>query len=308
MSEALRILSVIERKAEELQREPSQFRALVHMLRTAVELGCADIPMSRGTLAKAIKTSPTRAQQNLRALEERGEIESRGKKGAPKTNVYRILCAIALLDELGTTSTLPHREAVGASPRAPHHEAVSRWAPHHEAPHHEAPPSEVAENTPPEMVPNVPSKYIEVSSNNIDRCSFLDARPKDFEPELLNQACDRLQQYVAKSHEWRGIDQPAPRPDKYIAARFLAIAEWPKLDQLLWQLWYERKQPGETYGWFLAVAAHRLLGVERDELREAQASRNVIRMRKRSARATDLHHAGDYLKAQIAAAARAKGI
>lgn len=89
---------------------------------------------------------------------------------------------------------------------------------------------------------------------------------------------------VARCREWLygymrkfgRTPEPHP-PDSQIVAQFLAIAEWPRLEALLTALFRERRQPGHSYAWFVAVALNRLHGLKFDLLRERKAELAIAR-------------------------------
>ena len=63
----------------------------------------------------------------------------------------------------------------------------------------------------------------------------------------------------------------ALRPDDAIAAQFLAVAEWPRLEALLCDLAAERKEAGYSYGWYVTVALQRIHGLSPARVREMRA-------------------------------------
>ena len=60
-------------------------------------------------------------------------------------------------------------------------------------------------------------------------------------------------------------------PDDAITAQFLAVAEWPRLDALLYDLAAERKEAGYSYGWYVTVALQRIHGLSPARVREMRA-------------------------------------
>jgi hypothetical protein len=98
------------------------------------------------------------------------------------------------------------------------------------------------------------------------------AAPKDYDPELIREVRGRLFHYKCKY----GKEPHAHPPDDKLVARFLAIAPWPRLDQWLQDLALDRKDPGDTYGWFLAVAIQRLHGIPPEEQRRIRFGLRVV--------------------------------
>jgi hypothetical protein len=107
------------------------------------------------------------------------------------------------------------------------------------------------------------------SSNTIDR--VLRAKPKHFDADTITRARGWLHSYKAKFGR-----QPHPlAPDNAILAQFLAIADWPALEHVLYDLMAERKEPGASYAWFVSVALQRIHGIAPTSL---QARRQQLKL------------------------------
>jgi hypothetical protein len=110
--------------------------------------------------------------------------------------------------------------------------------------------------------------------SNIDKCfnfdrsieRLLKATPKDYDPNKLQTARDFLMGYMRKL----GDEQNAHPPDDFITAQFLAIAEWPRLEAMLYDLMAERKAPAHSYAWFVTVAIQRMWGLAPGLQKEAR--------------------------------------
>ncbi len=97
---------------------------------------------------------------------------------------------------------------------------------------------------------------IDIDSDTIDR--LLKAKPTDFDPQRRSAARQWLHGYALKF----GREPDCHPPDDRIVAQFLAIAPWPRLEGLLYELMAERKAPGSNYAaWFIAVALQRIHGI-----------------------------------------------
>jgi hypothetical protein len=125
-------------------------------------------------------------------------------------------------------------------------------------------------------------------NRSIDR--ILAANADEADPDTLRDARSWLLGYMRKL----GADPQAKPPDDAILAQFLAVAEWEGrggLLELVHDLAGERAQPGDSYGWFVAVAAQRLLGIRPQALR---ARREQLRQERRKKPAREgLQHAGE---------------
>jgi hypothetical protein len=105
---------------------------------------------------------------------------------------------------------------------------------------------------------------------------ILTAKAEDADTEALTEARSYLLSYMCKLGDPR-----SKPPDDAILAQFLAVAPWEGrggLLELMHDLAGERAQPGDSYGWFVAVAAQRLRGIKPQELR---ARRDELRAQRR---------------------------
>jgi hypothetical protein len=103
------------------------------------------------------------------------------------------------------------------------------------------------------------------------------AQPSHFETAAIKTASRWLQGYATKFHPTGQTPHP---PDARIVAQFLAVAPWPTLERLLYELMTERLTPGAKYGaWFVAVALQRLHGIGPDEQKKRRADLRVMSRR-----------------------------
>ena len=103
----------------------------------------------------------------------------------------------------------------------------------------------------------------------------LAARPKHFQEQTLQEAKRWLHGYAAKFPA-PGSEHPHP-PDGAVTAQFLAIAPWPRLLGVIYDLMAERKQCGQSYQWFVTVALQRVHGIQPDQLKAARAELKLVR-------------------------------
>ncbi|HZC05340.1 MAG TPA: helix-turn-helix domain-containing protein [Ktedonobacterales bacterium] len=105
---------------------------------------------------------------------------------------------------------------------------------------------------------------------SIDR-SLL-AKAADFDPAKLAACRQLVHGYMRKFGE-----PDCPAPDDHILAQLLAVAPWDAINRLMYDLMAERKQPGSSPAWFVAVAFQRLRGISTAQLK---ARRDELRQRR----------------------------
>jgi hypothetical protein len=98
----------------------------------------------------------------------------------------------------------------------------------------------------------------------IDR--LLKARKDDYDESLFELARNSIGSHHAKFA--RPENCRPGLPDDGITAQFLAVAEWPKLSDLLSDLAAERKEAGHSYGWYVTVALQRIRGISPNQVRD----------------------------------------
>jgi hypothetical protein len=92
------------------------------------------------------------------------------------------------------------------------------------------------------------------------------AQKGDFDEEAFELARNRIASHHAKFA--REANRLSSLPDDKITAQFLSIAEWPKLEALLFDLASERKEAGYSYGWYITVALQRIHSISPSRLQE----------------------------------------
>ena len=95
------------------------------------------------------------------------------------------------------------------------------------------------------------------------------AKKGDFEESIFEVARMKIASHHAKYA--RDENRLPTLPDDAITAQFLAIAEWPRLEALLYDLAAERKEAGYSYGWYVTVALQRIHGLSPARVREMRA-------------------------------------
>ncbi len=106
---------------------------------------------------------------------------------------------------------------------------------------------------------------IDIDSDSDVFNRLLRARPSHFDAARKAAARGMLHGYAAKF----GREPDCHPPDDVIVSQFLAIAPWPRLEALVYELMAERKVPGANYAaWFVAVAMQRIHGIAPSALRQ----------------------------------------
>lgn len=103
----------------------------------------------------------------------------------------------------------------------------------------------------------------------IDR--LLTARPSDFPADRRRDARRWLHGYQAKMSRDRSTAEKPP--DEKLIAQFLSVAEWPRLEAMLYDLLAERQEPGSRYAWYVSVALQRIHGIQPEALRAAREAK-----------------------------------
>lgn len=94
------------------------------------------------------------------------------------------------------------------------------------------------------------------------------AQKSDFNDEVFEQARNLIASHQAKFA--REGSKLVGLPDDQITAQFLAIAEWPTLSSMLYDLVSERKQPSFSWAWYVTVALQRVHGISPERVREVR--------------------------------------
>jgi hypothetical protein len=103
----------------------------------------------------------------------------------------------------------------------------------------------------------------------IDR--LLKAKKGDYDESLFEFARNSIAGHHAKFA--RPENCLPGLPDDTITAQFLAVAEWPRLSDLLSDLAAERKEAGHSYGWYVTVALQRIRGISPEQVRDMRRRR-----------------------------------
>jgi hypothetical protein len=103
----------------------------------------------------------------------------------------------------------------------------------------------------------------------------LEARPKHFSRQELDKARAALHGHAVKFPSL-GYEHRHP-PDDQVCAEFLSIADWSRLESVLFDLMVERKQAGGSYGWFVAVAMQRIHGIKPENLKARREELKLVK-------------------------------
>jgi hypothetical protein len=95
------------------------------------------------------------------------------------------------------------------------------------------------------------------------------AQRSDFDESLFELARKQIASHHVKFG--REENRLPGLPDNTITAQFLAVADWPKLEAVLYDLASERKEAGHSYGWYVTVALQRIHGISPGQVREIRA-------------------------------------
>jgi hypothetical protein len=119
-----------------------------------------------------------------------------------------------------------------------------------------------------EHIENASAPADSIEKNDFDKVidRLQKSKKSDFDDAIFEEARNLIASHHAKFA--REGSQIVGLPDDQITAQFLAIAEWPRLSNLLRDLISERKASGHSYGWYVTVALQRLHGISPDRVRQ----------------------------------------
>lgn len=95
------------------------------------------------------------------------------------------------------------------------------------------------------------------------------AKKVDFDESIFEVARMQIASHHAKYA--REENRLPGLPDDSITAQFLSVADWPRLQNMLYDLSSERKEAGYSYGWYVTVALQRIHGLSPARLREMRS-------------------------------------
>lgn len=124
-----------------------------------------------------------------------------------------------------------------------------------------------------------PPAPVDIDTSDLDAGGVIDrvlqARKSHFSDSEMGHARGWMHSYAAKLP---ALDNPHPHPpDDTMVAQFLAVAPWPQLERLLYDLMAERKQCGYSYAWFTSVALQRIHGIKPQLLKQRREELKAIR-------------------------------
>lgn len=129
----------------------------------------------------------------------------------------------------------------------------------------------------------------------IDR--VLRARPRDFTPERIEEARGWLLGYRRKL----GNAPTCHAPEDNIVAQFLAVADWPDLERMLYQLFQQRIPPGDKDAWFITVALNRIHSIAPAVIQKRRAQLKLVRAASAEASADNVQQFAKQLTANLTA-------
>lgn len=130
------------------------------------------------------------------------------------------------------------------------------------------------------------------------------AKAKNYDAEQIIEVRNWLHGYKCKF----GRDKNPHAPTDDEVAKFLSIAEWPRLQDFLYGLMAERKEAGEKYAWFWTVAIQRLHHISPDEQRRIRSELRLVGKPKPAPPEQQEFEAVEDLRESIRAAAAGKGM
>jgi hypothetical protein len=105
------------------------------------------------------------------------------------------------------------------------------------------------------------------------------AKPKEHDLKTITEMSRWLWAYRRKYS-----DPPEPDihpPDAGVVAQFLAIAELPRLQALLYDMMTDRVVPGYSWGWFITVGLNRIHGIKSSIVKERRRQLHLLRTQTR---------------------------
>jgi hypothetical protein len=279
----------------------AEVRALLELARQENTTGSPTVKISGRKLAAAANLSHSSTKAALASLNERQIIRSDSGGTATEGATHRLIFLETVPLErgpnfgppLGLISAHPgpnfgpplslisaHPGPNFGTPRSPTNEAGAR--------------AHTFENSDPS-----------ISDEDQSTWRLLKAKPSDYDSAELAAARGWMASYKAKLGNWDGTE-----PDDKLCAEFLAIADITRLENLIYELQAERKKPGNSYAWFVTVAAQRLWKMPPDEFSERrQRLTKLLRERRQQpGQANERTASAGDLNSAIAAAAAAKAM
>jgi DNA-binding FadR family transcriptional regulator len=240
----------------------SEVRVLIEMSRRVATTSSHTVTISTRDLAEATKVSRSNIKPAITSLNKRGIITSdKGSATVAATHELKFLKTVRLLR--GPVTGPPQSQQVGLF-QAQGGPVMS-------------PPVDLlqAQGGPTPSPPHIQrAERADTSSNfdfdsiqeNIDRhfARLLKAKPNDYDAARLKNAEEEMHGYQAK---FGRLPNPHP-PDAQLCAQLLAVAEWPRLKHMFYDLMAERKKPGESYAWYVTVAVQRCWSITPEQQRK----------------------------------------
>lgn len=251
----------------------AELRTLLELTARAARAESNNTTASSRELAPATKLSRPNVQHAIDQLAERGLLTSDGGSATRASTYHLNFLETAVLEVRGRgiTSEPPQAEKSNGSgfiaePPAALFQSQGGI---------EAEPGEASQQSqggstiePPILRAREPIDSD--AQHAIDR--LLKANPKKYDAGKLMIARQWLHGYAAK---FGRMPNPHP-PDEQICAQFVSIAEWPRLQGMLYDLMAERREPGDSYAWFVTVALQRIWGITPQRQKEVRAQLKLV--------------------------------
>lgn len=250
----------------------AELRVLVHLTFLAETDGQKSCRISARELAKQCRTSRRAVQPALDSLAARGLITTRqGTATTPSAYLLNFLNTV----QIGGAPNAPppaekqaQQERLALEVRHPDENELR-----HPGAGNAPPPTDSKQEKDGTSRASIESRF---DYEVIDR--LLKAKPDKSDAALIEAARRWLHGYMAKL----GREQHPHPPDNQILAQFLAIATWPQLEGLLYDLLAERKEPGYSYAWFITVALQRIHGIQPAILKQRRAELKLVSRQQRT--------------------------
>ncbi|MGA2343451.1 MAG: hypothetical protein ABSG29_09690 [Steroidobacteraceae bacterium] len=124
---------------------------------------------------------------------------------------------------------------------------------------------------------------LDLDLDQIDKSiNLLKAKPENFGPAHLAWASDLIEGYLSTPHLCKF--KPQGKPPLEEVAHFLACGSMQDLKQVLYDLRTEQRE-ASSYGWFVTVAANRLLKIPARGLKAVRAELHAFAGGKQKSRA-----------------------
>ena len=248
-------------------------------LRTLIELtrranSHQQCRLSSRQIAESAGISRKNAQRAIDSLTDRGLITSDGGSATRAATYKMLFLEVEVLPVRGVTATPPEG---------------NMWLLSDATPGVDLTPPPASEERHLGRHPDATANKEHTPAHGVDGFAEIDraldrlrkAKPTLYEPKQFQEARRWLHGCMAK---FGAMPDPHP-PDDMVVAQFLAIAEWPRLLGMIYDLMAEpetRKTKPQKYGWFIVVAMQRMWGLSPQQQRQAREKLQLIKQHERT--------------------------